>query len=358
MKILLVASGRSYHATRWANSLALSGFQVGFATGHRIERPLDSQVEVFTLSQRGKAGYLLNVPMLRALIDGWQPDLLHAHYATGYGLMSKLSGFSPRIVSVYGADIYDFPRRSWLHKKLLALLLDGAHILSTSESMADEYLRCFPEKPRPRVTPFGVDLDVFRPGQKESGVRGGSLNIGIVKKLEHKYGLDVLLQAFALVLGHESFRTAKLHIVGTGSRRPELEKLTEKLDLTRSVSFHGAMPNSDVPAFLNSCDFFVVPSRLDSESFGVAAVEAMACGLPVIASDVGGLPEVVKHDVTGLIVPKEDVAALAGAIIQLATDSDLRQRYGEAARRRVEHLYDWNRNVGQMIEVYRTTIGR
>lgn len=356
MKVLLLASGRSYHATRWANALAERGVEIGFATVHKVERPLSDRVRVFPLSQRGAKGYLLEAPKLRALLRLWQPDILHAHYATGYGLMSRLTGFVPRIVSIYGSDIYDFPQRSALHRALLGYVLRGARVLSTSAAMADEYQRCFPGRARPQETPFGVDLALFRPNPAGLAAQPGQCHIGIVKKLEQTYGIDVLLQAFARLRSMAAGPGAHLHIVGDGSQATALRTQAQQLGLGEAVTFYGAIPNREVPAFLHRMDLFVVPSR--SESFGVAAVEAQACALPVVATAVGGLPEVVANGLTGLIVPPEDAVALADALAELCADAPRRLACGQAARRRVEQRYSWNSNVGHLIDIYRATLGR
>jgi len=356
MKVLLLASGKSYHATRWANSLADRGIKVAFASVHKVERPISNKVEIFQLSERGLAGYLLDVKSLRVVLKKWQPDVLHAHYATGYGLMSKLSGFKNRIVSIYGADIYDFPRKSALHRYLLSFNLSGtSRVLSTSESMANEYFRIYPKASRPVVTPFGVNVEHFKPNISMKNNQG-AFNIGIVKKLEDKYGIDVLINAFKVLQDLLPSSSLHLHIVGVGSGMKELTELSKSLGLQHLVTFYGEIQNSDVPTFLNEMDIFVVPSRNESESFGVAAVEAQACGLPVVVADVGGLPEVVANNQTGIVVPKENPDALANAMKVLYQDDSYRHSLGVAGRERVLKFYDWQKNVAHMVDIYRVTV--
>jgi glycosyltransferase involved in cell wall biosynthesis len=99
-------------------------------------------------------------------------------------------------------------------------------------------------------------------------------------------------------------------------------------------------------------DVSVFTSISHSESFGVAAVEASACGKPIVASDVGGLPEVVEHGVTGFIVPPRNPAETADAIEKLVLDRNLRARMGSAGRYRVKKLFNWNDNVTQMVNIY------
>lgn len=351
MKVLILGSGKSYHATRWANALAQRGIEVGFASVHKFERPFDDEVRLFQLSTKGYKGYVLDIPKLKSVIKDWQPDILHAHFATGYGFMARMCGFKTRVVSIYGSDIYEFPYKSVLHKAVLAFNLTGAcRVLSTSESMADEYLAVYPAKQRPVVTPFGVDIDLFKPLPNKA-LKEGEFTIGIVKKMEKKYGVDVLLKAVAN-LRTMTDKGLKLNIVGTGSQKQELELLARDLGIENITTFYGAINNREVPIFLSQQDVFVVPSRFDSESFGVAAVEAQACAVPIIVSNVGGLPEVVKHEVTGLVIDKENPDKLAQALLQLCDDKELREKLGQAGRERVKSLYDWNQNVAQMIDIY------
>lgn len=351
MKILILASGKSYHATRWANALSERGLDVGFASVHKIERPLNEKVQRFQLSNNGYKGYLLDIGRLKSVIKIWQPTILHAHFSTGYGFMARMSGFQKRIISIYGSDIYDFPYKSAFHKGLLKFNLTGAsRVLSTSESMADEFLRVYPTQLRPDVTPFGVDVDLFKPIFNE--LNDEVFHIGIVKKLEHKYGIDVLLRA-VYKLKEMTDKKLKINIVGTGSELRNLQDLTHRLNLQDITTFHGAIDNARVPVFLSKQDVFVVPSRFESESFGVAAVEAQACSLPIIVSDVGGLPEVVEHGVTGLVVERESPDKLADALLRLCNDNLLRDSFGKSGRKRVQCLYDWKQNVSQMIEIYK-----
>lgn len=351
MRILILGSGRSYHATRWANALRARGHEVGFASCHRFERPLDEGIPRFSVYRKAGLGYFLGAPELRRVISEWKPDIVHAHYASGYAALSRLSGFTPRLVSIYGSDIYAFPKKSPVHRLILAYGLGKADaVLSTSEAMADEFLRVFPKAERPLVTPFGVDIKRFKPAAKDDRNKD-SIDIGLVKKLEDAYGIDVLLKAFRILRDDHPGKRIKLYIAGTGSKENHLKELCRSLGIDSDTIFLGPIPNSTVPAFLAKLDFFVVPSRL--ESFGVAAVEAQSCGLPVIASDAGGLPEVVVDGESGIIVSRDDAEALARAMDRLYKDSELRAKMGQAARLNVTRRFDWNKNVDTMLDIYK-----
>jgi glycosyltransferase involved in cell wall biosynthesis len=143
-----------------------------------------------------------------------------------------------------------------------------------------------------------------------------------------------------------------LTIVGKGPLRGELEHMAADLGVMNVTTFTGWVPYAEVPAYLNQLDIFVAPSRMESESFGVAILEASSCGIPVVVSDVGGLPEVVKHGETGVVVESENVGAFAEAMHRLICDRTLRKRMGDAGRNRVVSQYQWEANVSLMEDVY------
>lgn len=347
--VMMLASGRSYHATRWANALVERGVRVTFVTIQQVARPLSDKVDVVELPADGKQAYVLTVGQVRRLVKNLHPDLIHSHSAGGYGLMGRVSGGRPWIISVYGSDVYELPTRSFIHRALVGHFLASAdQVLSTSHAMARQVAKLYPSLRPPIVTPFGVDIELFRP--RSRGVETDNvIRIGIVKKLERKYGIDILLRAFDFVANRYG-SSVELHIVGEGSERSRLLTMRDQSKWSRQIYFHGAVPNREVPTFLKKWDIFVVPSRF--ESFGVAAVEASAVGLPVIVSDVGGLPEVVDHERTGLVVRREDPVGLADAICRLIDDPEERERFGAAGRKKVEEMYNWRRNVDQMVRIY------
>ena len=117
--------------------------------------------------------------------------------------------------------------------------------------------------------------------------------------------------------------------------------MTESLALTDSVRFIGKVDNNTVVEYLNMIDIFIVPSISSSETFGVAAIEASSCSIPVIASNIGGLPEVVIDGKTGYLVPPGDAESIAEKIIKLIEEPSLRQRLGKGGRKCVVDHYEW-----------------
>ncbi|PZA00691.1 glycosyltransferase family 4 protein [Gammaproteobacteria bacterium 2W06] len=350
---------------RWANGLHEAGVEVHLITQHPELESVAEGIQVHHFPFRGVLGYFRMVPAVRKLLKRLQPDLVNAHYASGYGTTARLARYRPCLLSVWGSDVYDVPFKSRLHRHLIRQNIQWADaVASTSHAMAKQVHSFVPFLEEIAITPFGVDIEAFS-GQTYSlneRAAGTPLVIGTVKKLAPKYGVDTLLKAFAIVRQHclnaapSSEPNLQLRLVGDGPDRRALEDLAETLGIAHVTEFLGRIPHDTVPRELAGMDIFAALSREDSESFGVAAIEAGAARRPVVVSDAGGLPEVVRDGETGLIVPRENPEAAAEALTQLVQDGKLRLRMGEAGAAHVARQYDWAASVNTMLEVYRKTV--
>jgi L-malate glycosyltransferase len=361
MRVALLGPANSIHLQRWAGALVKRGHTLCVISQHPCGRELlPASAEVAWLPHVGTLGYFLNARPLRRLLRRWRPELLNTHYASGYGTTSALVGFRPTLLSVWGSDVYDFPFESAAKGRLLRWNLQRATALaSTSQAMVEQVRRLLPQRLDViAVTPFGVDLDRFTPDRSRR--TASRLTIGIVKSLAPKYGVDLLLRAFAGLARDADVnglpQSCRLLVVGDGPQRVALQALARELGIEDRVDFAGAVAHADVPGWLQRFDIYAAPSRLDSESFGVAVIEASACALPVVVSDAGGLPEVVRDGQTGLVVPRDDVPALQAALKRLLLDATLRDELGRAGRAHVEHAYEWGQCVERMEACYARAI--
>lgn len=362
MKIALLGPANVIHYQRWAHGLAGSGHEVHVISQHPDISIAESSAFASKtwLPIQGVWGYAGNIPKLLSTLRRIKPDIINTHYASGYGLCASLITGYPHLLSVWGSDVYDFPEESWLKKRILLWNLARATaIASTSYAMQRRVLHLWPRSPAVYVTPFGVDCTKFSPASEQLHT---SLTIGIVKTLAPKYGIDLLIKAFSQLLALPSVKTIdttrrlNLLIVGDGPERESLTGIATELGIQNRVTFVGHIAHYEVPSWLRKIDIFVAPSRLDSESFGVAAIEASACGLPVIVSDVGGLPEVVDDGLTGIVINKEDVYTLTLAMEKLVLHSELRHTLGQSGRRKVIENYEWGNCIKNMVNCYEKTI--
>lgn len=355
MKIAFVSAAQSIHTVKWVNALAERGHEVrlySLPNHENKQKNIDPRVRIIYLKRAGFPGYFLNARQMRRELALFRPEVVNAHYASGYGTLARLCKAHPLLLSVWGSDVYEFPAKSFLHKSLVAGNLKKADaVASTSNVMADQVRRVFQYDKPIFITPFGVDCNLFSPRKTEkTGFR-----VGIVKALEDCYGIEYLIRAFALAVKKlPEELEASLVIYGKGSRRDELQKLIDSLGLTAKATLCGAVPNTEVPEIISKIDVFCLPSV--AESFGVSAVEAMACCVPVVATDVDGFREVVDDGVTGYLVPARDPQAMADRICELARDPELRDQFGQNGRERVLALYDFQKNVDAMERYYQRTI--
>src|SRR3989304_9926929 len=302
MKILYLAEASSPHTRKWVQHFAKQGNEIHLASLSNL--PVEgTPIHPFWRPTGTKLDYIANIDRVRTLVKNLWPDVLHALYATSYGLLGALTGFHPYVISVWGMDILNFPKTSPLHRRLLTWNLSKADVVCSTTYRMAKITETFLEKGKKSVvTPGGVDLNVFHAITRKQDDR---MTIGIIKHLEPKYGVEFLLRAFARVWKLNS--NSKLLIVGSGSLRHRLERLSHDLKIKDRTQFIGWIPHVTVPSQLEAIDIFVNPSVDESETFGVAVLEASATELPVIASNIGGLQDVVQDNVTGFLVPPRDV---------------------------------------------------
>jgi len=210
-----------------------------------------------------------------------------------------------------------------------------------------------------RIVPCGVDIDLFRPIPQLEARRRLGLDEGpyvlFVGRLEPLKGLDILIDAIAMLVGRGS--AVRLLVVGgnlDGELAQQLQARVRDLKLAERIHFLGSIEQKELPFYYAAADVCTMPSFY--ESFGMVAIEAMACGTPVIASRAGGLQFTVRDNQTGFLVPPGDAAALAAAIDTVLGDSGLRRRLGEGAVV-VARSYSWQHVSRAILDIYHETTG-
>lgn len=361
MKITLLANAVSIHTIQWVVYMKKAGVDVSVISQDDATSEFPKDVPIYVMPYKGNLGYFLNVFFVKKLLKKIKPDIVHAHYASGYGTLARLVDFHPYVLSVWGSDVYDFPYKSRLHHWLVQKNLYAADKLSsTSYCMMEQTLKIAPKLQPFDVVPFGVDIDKFVP--IDNIKNQNEIVIGTVKTLSEKYGIDLLIKAFAILKNNLQSSNPdiaiklRLRIVGGGILEQELKILTQNLGIDDVTTFVGKVSHKKVPDELNKLDIYVALSRWDSESFGVAVIEAGAIKLPTVVANVGGLPEVVKHQQTGFVVAKENPNVAAEVLELLVLDERKRNEMGKTAQKFVYENFSWENCVQKMLNLYKTVI--
>ena len=290
-----------------------------------------------------------------------QADVIHAHWAIPTGPAAVVAARKlgiPSVITMHGGDVYvnpeqgyDFPTRWYVRPALRWTLRHAGALTAITEDCRQHALRAGAPDNRIRLVFNGTDLRRFSPGDNggASAPQFGPHMIFACRQLFPRKGIRFLLEAAAQL--KPRFPDLKVVLAGDGFERPQLARLASDLGIGPDVTFLGWVPNVDLPPYYRAAAVSVIPSL--EEGFGIPAAEAMGCEVAVVASDAGGLPEVVEHGVTGLVVPRGDSGALAGAIGSLLENPDRRRAMGQAGRGRARRLFDWDRSAEQFEQLYR-----
>ncbi len=362
-KILILSDPNSPHTIKWVTSLANAGFNVYLCglsgVSHKsfesykniIYSTLNINInnKEVSLSTFSKLKYLRGIKQLKIIINKFKPDILHAHYASSYGFLAVLSKFQPLIISVWGSDVFEFPKVSFLHKALLKYILSKAKmIFSTSFVMARECSKYTLKEII--VTPFGIDINLFQPMEKRTEFSKDDFIIGTVKNLEKIYGIDTLINAFKILKDKYHELPLRLLIVGSGTYELDLKRLVKSLNLEKDTIFHGRIDNNVTPLYYNMMNVAVFLSR--RESFGVSAIEAAACNIPVVVSNSSGFTEIFENEKTALIVIPDNPEKAAEAIEKILMNKTLSASLAFAGRQKVIENYNWHNNFNQIVLLY------
>ncbi len=302
-------------------------------------------VPVYDIPGTGWGALPAIVARLVALLRRERVELLHTHmlHATIVGLAAaRLAGVSTTLVTRHYTDEGYEKHAAWMRALDLSLLRGATHVAGVSRSVSQYLLR---EARIPAVdvsvVPNGIDLGSIEAGRRGAAATGEFL-VGTVGSLNPRKGHADLLTAMAEVVRHSP--GARVMIIGEGSERPALEALAARLGVADRVSLPGF--RSDVAQWLPRFDLYVQPSR--SEPFGISILEAMAARRAVVATSVGGIPDIVVEGETGLLVPPSDPEALGRAILRVAEDPARAREMGERGRQRVEEQF----TIGTVVRNY------
>ena len=357
MILLLIADGRSIHTQRWAEYFAQKGHVVHLITYDPMDRTLPGVTEHALFSQWDNL-YLAFIPrqlQINNLVRRIRPDLIHAHFIAKYGFHLPGLRFCPTVVSAWGDDVLILPKKSRLIRFFTKKVLSSANLIyAASRDIRDHIIRDFgipPEKVK--YLPFGIDTNQFAPDfNAHATTERQTIEVFSNRAFFPVYDNATLVRGFAIAWRQDQ----RLHLTlkGEGPDEQVIRDLVGNLGLSDKVSFRKKSDYAIVPRDYRQADIFITTSVSDGTP--VSVLEAMASGLPCIATSVGGIPEWVMNGTTGILIDPCSPEQVAEALIALAGNSELRHRLGSAARKAVVKNGQWNTLMTQAEKDYQELI--
>lgn len=370
MKVFYLTNGGSIHDHRFLMKLVESGIEVEYAylvragaknaiagvSAHHLEYE-----RVMKLPGWAKwPGRLMVLRRLTRLLDETKPDVLHAGYLSSVGFLAAASRYRPFLLMPWGSDVLLFPHRGWLPRQIARFVIRRADLISTDCYESAREVAALSGRVRKPVVvmPRGVDRRLFRPDAELGVAMRRERNWGerpLVlsnRSFEPLYAVDDFIRSLQSLV----YRVpdARALIIGGGSQERELHKLSRDLGLADSVEFIGVVEHKDLPAYLNAADVYVSASLSDGTSNSL--LEAFACGLPVVVTDIPSNQEWVTDGVNGRVVPRQDPSKLGQALANLLTDSTLRRKMSRLNLAAAETRCDWDRNFLKLLGAYEVLV--
>jgi glycogen synthase len=323
--------------------------------GLTLYRVQSRRTGVHEAGMLGAASYLVNaLPVVRRLLRAQRYDAVHIFFSLPTGALlpflnvrgapvivslrgSDVPGYDPHNLAVQRAHLLLAPLTRWIWRR-------ADRVVAVCQSLGELSARTCPGL-RYCVVPNGVDLTLFRPATAPRPARAKLRCLAVARLVERK-GLGDLIRAFALL---ERGRY-ELEIVGRGPDEAILVEMAQSLGVAEDVRFTGCLDRAAVAERYRDADLFTLPST--AEAFGNVFAEALASGLPIVGSAIGGIPDLVEHGRNGLLVPAQDPAALARAIKYLADDPELRTEMSHLNRSKAEATLEWSNVTARYLSIY------
>jgi glycosyltransferase involved in cell wall biosynthesis len=353
MKICYLANAASIHTHRWATHFSKMGHDVTVVSLTNASIP---GVNVRWLGTdpnvRGRIAYMLCLPHLRRTLRVLKPDIVHAHYAGGYGLVGALAGFHPLVLTAWGSDVLILPQSSRLMRWLVKFALRRADLVTSMARHMTLALRELGVSAGRLITlPFGVDTSIFHPGGRPSSSAADPVIVS-TRHLEPLYNVGLLIEALPEIAA--THPTVKLVLLGDGSERERLEQRARQLNMAQRVVFLGRKRPQDVAQQLWHADVFVSTSLSDGNN--ISLNEAMACGAFPVATDISANREWIRHGENGFLTDLHDPHMLANLVIHALERNSLRRAAASANWKVIQQRGSWASAMETMEAQYRKLI--
>ncbi|MEE2709742.1 MAG: glycosyltransferase [Gemmatimonadota bacterium] len=350
---------QNLHTERWVTYFANHGHEVHLV----IDEPVSYEgVNVHCLHlelSKNPLYFLRKLLGLKRVIKEIQPDLLHSHYITGEGYIGAMTGFHPFVSTIWGTDIYVRPKKGIDEKLFTRFVMKRSDLITAdSQDQIGAAVELGAAQDKCRLVQWGVDLNTFRP-RVASDVRS-RLAIGdgpVVisqRKFQPLYNIDIIVQSFSNVL--KVLPNAHLVLTGDGFDEIKVRDQVSRLRIDANVHFTGYLAYGDLALYLSVADISIsIPSW---DGTAMAILEAMACGVPLIVSDLASNREWIEDGKNGYIVQPRDHERLTVKMIELLKDRTTRERFSSQNVGIVRERADHEKHMARMETYYRELCGR
>lgn len=382
MRVLYFSQAYSTHDHRFLAALAKTKHEVFYLRlegGNRQveDRPVPSQIQQVHWAGGSRPFRWRDVPRLardlRRVVRELQPDLIHAGPIQTCAFLVAVSGFRPLLTMSWGFDLMQDAQRNWWWRFITRYTLRrSTFFVSDAEVTRTKAVGYGMRRDRTAIFPWGVDLKRFVPVRARQDGRGRSSAPKIAprkspkalrvhpapftlfcnRSWEPRYGVDVLARAFVQVAAQRP--EACLLLLGGGSMAQPIRRILMNGNALDQVQLPGQVPQADLPRWYQMADLYISPSHIDGSS--VSLMEALACGLPVLVSDIPANREWVTDGLNGWLFPDGDASALATRILNAMEQRESLNTIRRAARRSAEARADWPRNFDVLLQAYQRAV--
>ena len=356
MRICYLANAASVHTQRWAHHFARRSWNVIVVSFQPGEIEGIEVIQMPSRSSQHRLNILLNLGKVRNLVRKINPDILHAHYVTSYGLAGAISGRHPLVITAWGSDVLVRPEKSWAYRQIVRFALKRADLIT---SMADHMTQHLVEKGYAQAQkivtlPFGVDTEIFNPNRRSSPTTHDSSLIVSTRRLDRGLDVHVFIRAAPHVL--ESCGRVRFAVAGDGPLRAELEELANDLGIASHIEFLGAITHQDMSKLLGEADVFVSTSPSDGNN--ISLNEAMACGAFPVATDIAANRAWIQPGENGLLFSCQNADELAQKIIEAIGRPEWRQAAMAKNWEIVRTKASWAWEMAKMEKAYEALVTR
>lgn len=311
-------------------------------------------VEIAGIDKKINAFEFVNFALrFRKVVENIQPDVIHAGPVDKCASIAVFSGNTPVVAMSWGYDLMKSTEDSWVWKQAARYALRrSAQFTSDAVATKQKAILLGADQTRCTTFPWGVDVKHFSRTKKDLGAEK-TITFFCNRSWEANYGVDVLAKAFGIAAGKNE--NLRLLLLGSGSLESTIKGIFQKNGVLNKVDFAGRIAQADLPKYYHRADVYVTPSHVDGTS--VSLMEAMACGLPVIASDIPGNIDWVTEGVHGCLFRDDDVNGLAEKLLDMANQRERLNEVGANCRNTAETRANWEKNKLILFETYAKAIG-